>query len=121
MYSLIMLTALGAVPGAPTAAPYAAPAQVYRYTANSAPQSYGVMPYTAAQYPRGYYGAPCAPGCCPTDNVDLFLPCAPAAPCAPWAPNAPRPVCAPRVSTHSCPTPVRHCPCPPPPCPAPCP
>ena len=85
MYTLIMLTALGAAPGA-AQAPQAAPQAYYRPTA----QQYYAAPTQAFYGSQNYYGRQsyfAGPGCCPTDDVDLFLPCPPLSPCAPFAPS----------------------------------
>ena len=119
MLSMILLAALGAVGDVPAGPP--------QNTPRATPRTYA-SPTTSASFYNGfsesYYGATdfsggCR-GCCPTDDVNLFFPCAPISPCAPFAPNAPRPICPPRVNTFACPTPVCHCPCPPPARPAPC-
>jgi hypothetical protein len=109
MYSLILVTALSAAADTPRPVTY-----------NAAPVRTAV-PY-GAPYGGGDQFCPnCDFGCCPTDNVDLFLPCPPGVPCPPAPPSAPRGMCGPRVNTYPCPTPITVCPCPPRPCPAPCP
>src|SRR5947209_2191378 len=105
MYSLLLVTAMGAVGDMPNAVPASRayfPARTVSQQAYSMPR-YGVQ--------GGCCNTGCNTGCCPTDNVDLFFPCAPAPPCpVNWFPCAPSPVCAPRVFTYPCPTPCRVCP-----------
>jgi hypothetical protein len=115
MYSLILVTALNAVGDAPKAAPAPIkPAATKAATTTMATPYFG-MPRAAANGNLGCFDF------CPSDNVDLFLPCPGMAPCPPVPPRGPRPVAGPRVNTTPCPTPRTVCPCPPPPVTPPCP
>ena len=124
MMSLILtaaLAAVGDVPVAPQGAFKATPKTFASFsTPNNAYSYYGMSESTSYYGGYDYAAGGCRGGCCPTDDVNLFFPCAPAGPCAPFAPPSVRPICAPRVNTFPCPTPIRNCPCPPPPRQAPC-
>ena len=109
MFSLLLATAMCAVADTPNIAPPAAarvPTRAFfqQYT----PVDDGFFYYQPTNFsapPRmGYGGCNCF---CPTDDVDLFLPCIPAAPC-PVLPV--RAVATPRVNIYTPPVPVRICP-----------
>jgi hypothetical protein len=115
MYSLILVTALNVAADTPRAVP----------VNNAAPAKQAFAAPARMAYRTGVPATPAGNfeyGCCPTFDVELFLPCPPSAPCPPFPPSAPRGVCGPRVNTHFCPTPP-HQPCPVPlrQGPAPCP
>jgi hypothetical protein len=121
MLSVILVTALSAVGDVPARTPQAyAPVAGRTHTVGKAVSSSSYFGPLDSYCPTTDFSCG-GYGCCPVDNVSLFMPCPGVPGCPPFAPGAPRPVCAPRVNYYSCPTPVRTCPCPPPRCPAPCP
>jgi hypothetical protein len=113
MFSLLLVTAMSAVADTPTNAPQAAPKVANRAYAPARSNSYyEPMNYYSYSPPAGGFGGGCQ--YCPTDDVDLFLPCIPPAVC-PVCPV--RPVGAPRVNVYTPPLPIRTCPRYTPPCP----
>ena len=120
MLSLVLITALSAIGDTPNNAP----TNMVRPGNHSGFSTFEPIDFSQSTSQSFYAPNAGFGGCgcyCPSDDANIFLPCAPLAPCPiNCFPSAPRPVTM-RVNVYGPPPQVRVCPPPPPRVKAPCP